>query len=345
MRTAYDSKLLYYLCIAAGLVTGTWRNTLWSISLLLLQLVGLTYNLLSLFFIPRNVASSILHIGITLPLNHISGIVTLSLPLTKKYKQKIFYLQQASNIDTLMYKNTKKHMPNIILAPIVVIIILFHCVDIYIWNYNNGFIMTTVHEIIVHISSITSSIMACQYLIYVQAIKHHLHYLNKSLNNKDIHKFRQIYDKLYEFCKLINSIYGLQIFLKILSCISAVITNAYGTLSFLHSLIVKRNNKIIISTGLTQIGWTLLGSFKMIIICLLCQKASNESITLISKVQKLLLQENITQNIMIQLQLFSKQIVRNRTEFTANGICVINFSLMYTIIGILTTYIIVLIQI
>ena len=342
--TVTEARFLHLLYLIAGLKPKTRRAVTWTTFLVFLQLLGLTFNLLILIRNPQNTASCILYTAITWPVNSFTSIFHLSLNLTTKYQQKISLLYQTSNIEVILLPNNIKNQRRSF-TYLLVVLTSFSCYDVYVWYAKHGLTIVTMHKFIMYISSLISSIMTFEYVTHVQILKLRLSLFKTHKVSKDLLAFRKVYDHLYNSCKLINLIYGSQILLKMLSCILDLISNTYKTILFLNELIKDKNKKSIISYNIGYMAHSLLALLTMVIITLTCQAASDESVTLMYNIQKLLGREDLTHSDMMQLQLFSKQIVRNKIILTVNGICVLNLSLMYSIIGVVTTYIIVLIQI
>ena len=61
-------------------------------------------------------------------------------------------------------------------------------------------------------------------------------------------------------------------------------------------------------------------------------------------VHKLLLRQTLLRDISTELQLFSIQLLSNKVEFSAAGFFPVNLSLVYSMVGAATTYIIILLQ-
>jgi hypothetical protein len=64
----------------------------------------------------------------------------------------------------------------------------------------------------------------------------------------------------------------------------------------------------------------------------------------VALVQKLLLVERFDQDTIAELQLFSHQLFQRKVKFTAFGFLHLDYSLLFTIIGGATTYLVIVTQ-
>jgi gustatory receptor len=91
-------------------------------------------------------------------------------------------------------------------------------------------------------------------------------------------------------------------------------------------------------------AWLLLYAFKLISITAHCQAATTEAENTAVLVQKLLLLQNFDQDTMTDLQLFSQQLLQRKMKFTAFGFLNLDYSLLFTIIGGVTTFLVIAMQ-
>jgi gustatory receptor len=91
-------------------------------------------------------------------------------------------------------------------------------------------------------------------------------------------------------------------------------------------------------------AWLFLISFKLISITAPCHSATTEAENTALLVQKLLLARHFDQDSVTELQLFSQQLLQRKMKFTAFGFLNIDYSLLFTIIGGVTTFLVVAMQ-
>jgi hypothetical protein len=94
----------------------------------------------------------------------------------------------------------------------------------------------------------------------------------------------------------------------------------------------------IISLG---IAWLLLDSFNLISIIAPCQSATTEEENTAVLVQKLLLVRQFDQDTVTELRFLSQHLLQRKMKFTAFGFLNLNYSLLFTILGGVTTYLVV----
>jgi gustatory receptor len=91
-------------------------------------------------------------------------------------------------------------------------------------------------------------------------------------------------------------------------------------------------------------AWLFLTSFKLISVIAPCQSATTEAENTSVLVQKLLLVRHFNQDTVTELRLFSQQLLQRKMKFTAFGFLNLDYSLLFTILGGVTTYLVVAIQ-
>jgi gustatory receptor len=91
-------------------------------------------------------------------------------------------------------------------------------------------------------------------------------------------------------------------------------------------------------------AWQVQHAFKLIIITAPCQSSTNEIENMATLVQKLLLVRNFDQDTVAELQLFSQQLLQRRMKFTAFGFLSLDHSLLFTIVGGVTTFTVIAMQ-
>jgi hypothetical protein len=172
---------------------------------------------------------------------------------------------------------------------------------------------------------------------------------NISIQNSGLHKeklrfraLRIIWDVLCDISSSVNSMYGLQILL----CIVSAFINIISTLSY---SITSTNAKVAPNAKFDQdfllpiilAIMELLKLFWIVATCSATYREANRSVTLL---QKLLIQTERSPETAAEIQLLLQQ-VRDRTpKFTAWDFFTINYSFLGSMVGAIVTYLLILVQ-
>ncbi|XP_055845346.1 putative gustatory receptor 2a [Episyrphus balteatus] len=151
---------------------------------------------------------------------------------------------------------------------------------------------------------------------------------------------RDIYNRLWELSILVNKCFGLSILVIVGMDFLAITSNLYWIFLNLnkYSTVYEGFVRVIASAI-----WSLSHVFNILTIALMCHKTveSTSEIALgVHRIQIDLYNDN--HNSLIEQ--FSLQLIHQKLHFTAFGFFTIDCSLLYTIVGATTTYLIILIQ-
>jgi hypothetical protein len=165
----------------------------------------------------------------------------------------------------------------------------------------------------------------------------------KVSQQRNIRRARELYDDMCDVSDLANSMYGFQVLMEL------GVTTAELTLSsyLMLATILGIQNVEMHTVGqfiCLMAAWQLQYAFKLIIITAPCQSATNEIENMAVLVQKLLLVRNFDQDTVAELQLFSQQLLQRKIKFTAFGFLSLDHSLLFTILGGVTTFIVIAMQ-
>jgi hypothetical protein len=95
----------------------------------------------------------------------------------------------------------------------------------------------------------------------------------------------------------------------------------------------------------TALLWTLASCMKVFSIVFVSYRANTKFRETVSEIRKLTLPSGLKPEIQDQLELFLIQLSNNRIEFTACGYFSVSFKLVTSLVNIVTTYLIVLLQV
>jgi hypothetical protein len=154
-----------------------------------------------------------------------------------------------------------------------------------------------------------------------------------TLKQTDIHLLRQIYSELYDVTCLINDTYGV----PILATVCCTLTNVVLTL---YEAVVNFNEfgGQNVTSGITF----MVMFFK---VTFFCHTATDEARASRILVEKLLLEGNCRNECVEELRMFSLQLHAMKNQYTACGFFLLNLGLFTSVVSVIATYIIVLVDI
>ncbi|PNF39148.1 hypothetical protein B7P43_G01351 [Cryptotermes secundus] len=164
-----------------------------------------------------------------------------------------------------------------------------------------------------------------------------------------VNTLRQAYSDLYDITELINKIYGYRILLEIAYNFVSLVSYLFYALEVLtkDKKTGDRNgtdeSSIMLQVA-SSLCWVTQNMVRAFAVSASCFAASDEARRTGSVVHKLLLRQTLKGDTSAELQLFWSQLMSNKVEFTAAGFFTVNLSLVYSMVGAATTYIIILIQ-
>ncbi|KAF7407539.1 hypothetical protein HZH66_002076 [Vespula vulgaris] len=130
-------------------------------------------------------------------------------------------------------------------------------------------------------------------------------------------KVKQIHLELIKCARIVNGTYGLQILMSIFSSVICITTLSYNLYTI---LITNKNNDRLVPLCM-EIFWIFHFIMKIFVI------------------------NNICETTMTEIRNFTIQLLQNRLTFTACGFFDLDHSLIYSSIGLITTYLIILLQV
>jgi hypothetical protein len=170
-----------------------------------------------------------------------------------------------------------------------------------------------------------------------------------SMQNSWLHKeklsfgdLRIIWDVLCDLFSSVTDMYGLQILLCIVSSfIDITMCLSYG--------IFKKPSNVFTNLGsyhclLSPIIWALMQFLLLFWITATCSAASGEANRSVTLLQKLLLQPEFHPAPAAEIQLFLQQVRDLKLRFTAWDVFTINYTLLGSTVGAITTFLVILVQ-
>jgi hypothetical protein len=169
--------------------------------------------------------------------------------------------------------------------------------------------------------------------------------IQNSWHHKGKHRFRAlriIWDVLCDISSSVNSMYGLQIRLSIVTSIIEITTNlSYGIieLKLIDFTNVELYHKVVI-----PIIWALMQFLQLLWIAATCSAACGEANRSVTLLQKLLLQPELHPETVAEIRLFLQQIRDRTPKFTAWDFFTINYSFLGSTVGAIVTFLVILVQ-
>jgi gustatory receptor len=174
-----------------------------------------------------------------------------------------------------------------------------------------------------------------------------LHFSGISNQNCWLHKerlrfraLRVIQDVLCDMCTSVNSMYGLQILLCIVSAFVEITTN-------MSYIIVSINVKYVsyaqfLHHVMSAMLWALMHFFLLFCVTGSCNAASAEANRSAVLLQKVLLTD-LHPSTAAEVQLFLQQVSNRKVRFTAWDFFTINYTILGSIVGAITTLLVILV--
>jgi hypothetical protein len=153
---------------------------------------------------------------------------------------------------------------------------------------------------------------------------------------------RIIWDELCDISSSVNSMYGLQILLCILSAFTETTTGLSYSIICLK-LNVFGNEELYIKV-VCPIIWAIPQFLLLFWIAAACSAACGEANRSVTLLQKLLLLPELHPATAPEIQLFLHQLRDQKPKFTAWDVFTINYGLLGSTVGAITTFLVILVQ-
>jgi hypothetical protein len=169
--------------------------------------------------------------------------------------------------------------------------------------------------------------------------------MKSQLRQKDVLTCNNIHDMLYDTVLLVNSAYEVQILFSIISTFVGATVWLYFALCFLYgytgadSMGVSNSSFVVCS-----MTWSLLHVAKLLCITVPCHSAKNKMAQTSTVLRKLLLALHADPGAVTELERFSKQLALRKSSFTVFGFLSLDLSLLFSIMGAVATYLVILMQ-
>jgi hypothetical protein len=157
--------------------------------------------------------------------------------------------------------------------------------------------------------------------------------IERTLKHTDIHLLRQICSELYGVTCVINDTYGVPILTSIFWILTIVLCFSYNAMVDFKAW------------GFVDVVYVITCLVMVFKITFVCHSASNEARSSRIVVQKLLLLGHCRKECTKELKMFSLQLQAMKFEFTACGFFSLNLSFFTTVVSVIASYFIIMVQI
>ncbi|KAJ9581446.1 hypothetical protein L9F63_023378 [Diploptera punctata] len=169
----------------------------------------------------------------------------------------------------------------------------------------------------------------------------------QQLSFSQLRRLRILHSLLNDCAVLTNSMYGFQILLDMSNTLIRTTTYLYNIILMSIGMYSSRSNQNVeekIHTFIMNVCWMPIYFMKIISVALSCHLASSEANHTINLLQKLLLVENVDQNVRTEIQEFIQQVQNQKLQFKACGLFTIDLTMFKNLIVAIFTYVLIMIQ-
>ncbi|XP_069669417.1 putative gustatory receptor 28b [Periplaneta americana] len=166
-----------------------------------------------------------------------------------------------------------------------------------------------------------------------------------SKQGQKFYKLRVLHFLLCDVASNIDQTYGFQILLDIATALINITTYLYFCL--LYTLQLHSYENVIIKFGhmlSVHLLWLAMYVLKVVFINVSCDATGKEAALARILIQKILFSFDLDAEAVFQLEAFSKQLLFQKLSFSACGFFYLNRSVLCSIAGAVTTYLVILLQ-
>ena len=168
---------------------------------------------------------------------------------------------------------------------------------------------------------------------------------NRSSQKENLFLLRKQFDELQDIAILVNSAFNIQLLFITPTILISITTYFYKALSMSsirkHAIPESLETDHLLYINLL---WATFFTTMIVFIASLCSIATNEAQKTTFILQTILLKEILNSEDTEELQMFSDHVTGRKLQFTAHGFFEIDASLLCSIAGAVTTYLVILVQ-
>jgi hypothetical protein len=183
------------------------------------------------------------------------------------------------------------------------------------------------------------------YLPLLERTRINVKEMRSQLTEKEILTFNNIHDIVFDTVLLVQSTYEVQIFFSLLSAFASITVWSYIGLCYLYGYYGVEHEAVSVSrVVLSQMIWCLLHTAKLLCITIPCHSANNKMAHTSTVLRKLLLAFHADPGTMSELERFSQHVSLRKFKFTVFGFLSLDLSLLFSMMGAVVTYLVILMQ-
>jgi len=171
-----------------------------------------------------------------------------------------------------------------------------------------------------------------------------LSYHNLKNERRKILERREIYSKLHDIVRLVNSHFGLPVFMLTFWLLMCVVFISYSCMFFIMSNISQGKELGEYAWILHGLIWCFFCIVLLFLITLSCHVTAEECDKSKILVEKWILRSGLDRETAMELRVLSMQLKNMKVAFTACGFFSLDLPFMYSFLGVIFTYIVVLAQ-
>ncbi|KAJ9599119.1 hypothetical protein L9F63_010387, partial [Diploptera punctata] len=163
------------------------------------------------------------------------------------------------------------------------------------------------------------------------------HDLRTQMSVLNVRSLAGLHENLCSVIKMINYVYSVPLLLSIILVLFYLI---FCVFMFISKVFNNENFKCIPIHVYVIFFYFLSKAIIIIYYCKICSSKANRTGVLVHQVLRFTINEKIRE----ELELFSLQLLHQKVQFTACGFFPLDFTLLYSVVGAVTTYLVILLQ-
>jgi gustatory receptor len=180
--------------------------------------------------------------------------------------------------------------------------------------------------------------------LYNRTFSRHVKEMKPHLTRKEIMNLNNTHDKLVDAVHLVISTYELQILFSLLSTFVGITTRSYALLCDINGYRGEISRGTSVSILLSHTLWCSLHMAKLLCITIPCHSANNNMAHTSTVLRKLLLAFHTDPATTSELERLSQHIALRKFKFTVFGFLSLDLSLLVSMMGAVTSYLVILMQ-
>ncbi|XP_975520.4 putative gustatory receptor 28b [Tribolium castaneum] len=211
-----------------------------------------------------------------------------------------------------------------------------------------------IQQIMLFVSALIKAFSKYQFVVLVLQLQHRFGKINRTMrsffsDNKQDDKIPQISDNLYILCRLhykltsvmqkINSAFSVQLLVSIGVSLFDVLFQAY----YLYYVATGKASFVTVPMIVCPIVWLMdevVEIYLLVYACASTCEQANDTPSILHELRNNYFHMDLENNV----QSYSLQLLHQKVQFSVLGFFVVDYTLLYSIVGAVTTYLVIFIQ-